>query len=282
MKIAFLGASSQIAKGLLKEFFNEGIHNLYLFTRDIKSFDEWINDQMLENKYISLDPLENFNSSVQFDLIINFIGIGDPAKALGIGSKIFDITYDYDHQVLDYLNIHPKTKYIFISSGVVYGNIFSLPAKPDSNSIININALKHTDWYSISKIYAEAKHRSLNQLSIIDIRVFNYVSSDIDVSSRFLIADALRAISKNQVMKTDDKNINRDYIGPLDLHQLIIKLANQNFLNSSIDCYTKDPTDKFSILELMKTKFGLKYEITKLKSGIDAYGSRDNYFSRNY
>ena len=62
-------------------------------------------------------------------------------------------------------------------------------------------------------------------------------------------------------MKTDNKNITRDYISPKDLHQLIMKLVENDFLNTSVDCFTKDPTDKFSILELMKSQFGLKYEI---------------------
>ena len=114
------------------------------------------------------------------------------------------------------------------------------------------------------------------------VRVFYYVSSDIDMNSRFLITDALRSIRENQVMKTDDKNITRDYIGPKDLHQLIIKLVKNDFLNTSVDCFTKDPADKFSILELMKSQFGLKYEIINSNSGINAYGSRDNYFSVNY
>ena len=32
----------------------------------------------------------------------------------------------------------------------------------------------------------------------------------------------------------------------------------------------------------MKAQFGLKYEILESKSGVDAYGPRDNYFSVNY
>ena len=87
---------------------------------------------------------------------------------------------------------------------------------------------------------------------------------------------------ENQIMKTDDKNITRDYIGPKDLHQLIMKLVKNDFLNTSVDCFTKDPTDKFSILELMKSQFGLKYEIINSDSGINAYGPRDNYFSENF
>ena len=282
MKIAFLGSSSQIAKGLLREFYNEDKHHFYLFTRDTESFNDWIESAKLNFQHIKLESFKNFNSSLEFDLIINFVGIGDPAKALKMGSKIFDITYEYDQLVLDYLIFHPNAKYIFISSGVVYGDIFESPASITSSSIIHINDLKNTDWYSMSKIYAESRHRALEQFSITDVRVFNYVSSDLDINSRFLITDALRSIKENQIMKTDDKNITRDYIGPEDLYQLIMKLAENDFLNTSVDCFTKDPTDKFSILELMKSQFGLKYEIINSNSGINAYGSRDNYFSVNY
>ena len=282
MRIAFLGASSQIAKGLLREFSLEGNCHLNLFTRDTKKFKKWMSDKKFSYQSASINSLDHFNNSIEFDLIINFIGVGDPAKAIDLGSKIFDITYDYDKKVLDYLTYYPNTKYIFISSGVVYGDIFRFPATLDSQSLININSLNHSDWYSMAKINAEARHRSLDKFSIMDIRVFNYVSCDIDTSSRFLIADALRAISTNQTMQTDEKNIMRDYIGPQDLHQLINKLASQNFLNTAVDCFTKDPTDKFSILELMKSKFGLKYKIKKSKSGLEAYGSRDNYYSQNY
>tara|TARA_Y100001970_G_C14146201_1_gene809948 strand:+ start:454 stop:1380 length:927 start_codon:yes stop_codon:yes gene_type:complete len=282
MKIAFLGSSSQIAKGLLRESQNEDKHHFYLFTRDTESFYNWMDNAKLNSINIKLESLKSFNSSHEFDLIINFVGIGDPGKALKMGSKIFDITYKYDQLVIDYLAFHPNTKYIFISSGVVYGDIFKSPASSSSSSVIHINDLKHTDWYSMSKIYAESRHRALEKFSIVDVRVFNYVSSDIDTNSRFLITDALRSIKENQIMKTDNKNVTRDYIGPEDLYQLIMKLSENELLNTSVDCFTKDPTDKFSILEHMKSHFGLKYEIINSNTGINAYGSRENYFSENY
>ena len=46
-----------------------------------------------------------------------------------------------------------------------------------------------------------------------------------------------------------------------------------------MDCFTSKATDKFSILELLRLDFGLRYEVVKSQAGIDAYGSRDNYFS---
>jgi nucleoside-diphosphate-sugar epimerase len=279
MKIALLGSSSQIAKGLLRNFVLDETNQLFLFTRDIVTHQEWLKSKQLNSEQCSINSLEDFNDSIKYDLIINFIGIGDPAKALKIGSSIFDITYEYDQRVLDYLLCHNESKYIFISSGVVYGNIFTQPANEDSHAIININSLKSTDWYSMAKIYAEARHRALDQLSITDIRVFNYVSSDIDIDSRFLISDALRAIINNEVLQTNNQNIFRDYIGYEDLYQLIMAIAMQDFVNTAVDCYTREATDKVSILQMLESNFGLRYEVIQSQSGVEAFGPRDNYFS---
>ena len=279
MKIALLGASSQIAKSLLKIFIQDEEHRMHLFTRDLSSFQQWIDNQKIDSAHLSANSLEAFDQSIEFDLIINFIGIGDPSKAIKMGASIFDITYDYDHLILNYLSAHPQTKYIFMSSGVVYGDIFKQPASKESKAIFNINSLQHTDWYAMAKLYAEARHRALKDLCIIDIRVFNYISSDVDIESRFLISDALRAINNKEILITNDHNIFRDYIGPEDLHQLILRSIEQPFINSSLDCFTRKVTDKFSILELLRLNFGLQYEVVKSQTGIDAYGSRDNYFS---
>ncbi len=40
--------------------------------------------------------------------------------------------------------------------------------------------------YAISKINAENSHRVLTNLSVIDIRIFSYLSDEIDINSSFL------------------------------------------------------------------------------------------------
>ena len=42
MNIAFFGASSQIAKGLIKNFSRQEINKLYFFVRDKEPFAEWL------------------------------------------------------------------------------------------------------------------------------------------------------------------------------------------------------------------------------------------------
>ena len=63
---------------------------------------------------------------------------------------------------------------------------------------------------------------------------------------------------------------------------LTICLINYDHLNESIDCYSKSPVDKFSLLEMLKKEFGLNYLIEKSVVGLNATGPKDNYFSTNY
>ncbi len=280
MQIAILGASSQIAKGLIKLFAKKNNCYLKLFVRDQPVFKQWIELQDIKENF-SILHFDEFVTNLHVDLIINCIGVGDPSKLVQLGSTLLETTKTFDDLALNYLTEHPLTKYIFLSSGAVYGNNFKQPVDTASPALININDLHHSDWYSIAKIYAEAKHRSMEKLCIMDIRIFNYISNDMDIESRFLISDALRAISKNEILQTNSHNIYRDYIGSEDLHQLIMRLTEHSFLNVAVDCFTSQITDKFSILDNLKSNFGLKYELIEAHSELDAGGSRDHYYSLN-
>jgi nucleoside-diphosphate-sugar epimerase len=77
--------------------------------------------------------------------------------------------------VLGYLKLHKETKYIFLSSGAVYGGNYQKPVDENTVATIDINNLKSTDWYTLAKLYAEAKHRALSNFSIVDVRVFNWL-----------------------------------------------------------------------------------------------------------
>jgi hypothetical protein len=78
-----------------------------------------------------------------------------------MGSDIFKITEKYDDMVLEYLKLHKETKYFFLSSGAVYGGNYQKPVDENTVATIDINNLKSTDWYTLAKLHAEAKHRAL-------------------------------------------------------------------------------------------------------------------------
>jgi len=206
----------------------------------------------------------------------------DPVKAQKMGSDIFKITEQYDALALEYLKQHRKTKYIFLSSGAVYGGNYQEPVDKDTVATIDINNLKSTDWYTIAKLYAEAKHRALSELSIVDVRVFNYFSHTQNMDARFLITDIIRAIKNKEVFKTSVDNIIRDFITPPDFYNLIQAIIDFKLINTALDCYTKSPIAKFDLLDELKSEFGLKYEIIKNVNIVNATGCKLNYYSINY
>jgi nucleoside-diphosphate-sugar epimerase len=128
------------------------------------------------NGEYQVQAYDDFSDNQKYDIIINFVGIGDPEKAQKMGSDIFKITEKYDDMVLEYLKLHKETKYFFLSSGAVYGGNYQKPVDENTVATIDINNLKSTDWYTLAKLHAEAKHRALFNFSIVDVRVFNYFS----------------------------------------------------------------------------------------------------------
>ena len=281
MKIAILGATSQIAQDLMLSFSNHKDYDLFLFGRNLGLLNNWIGRQSLDGSYHAQD-YSYFNKSQRYDVIINFVGIGDPIKAQKMGSDIFKITEQYDDIALDYVRCHKETKYIFLSSGAVYGGKYEEPVNENTVAMIDINNLDSTDWYTVAKLYAEAKHRSLSDLPIVDIRVFNYFSHTQNMDARFLITDIVRAIKNKEVFKTSAENIVRDFITPPDFYRLIQAIIDYSPINLALDCYTKSPISKLDLLANFESKFGVQYKINKSVDIINATGAKLNYYSTNY
>jgi nucleoside-diphosphate-sugar epimerase len=281
MKIAILGATSQIAKDLILSFSPDDNYDLILFARQPDSVSNWLSIVGLNKKY----PAYDFNAFIvgeYFDAIINFIGTSDPAKSADIGSSILDVTLKYDQMVMRYIQQHPNCRYIFLSSGAVYNSKFDKPADRNTEAIIAINDIQPQYWYGIAKLFAECRHRSFSHLPIVDVRIFNYFSHTLDISTSFLIADIVRSIEFGDVLITSPENIIRDYIGPDDFFQMILSILLATATNDVIDCYTKDPVDKMTLLTIIEEKYGLVYLIEEKTRTINATGSKRNYYSTNY
>jgi nucleoside-diphosphate-sugar epimerase len=280
VKIAILGATSQIAQDLILSFsINKG-YDLLLFGRNVKFLKKWTNGENLNEK-CRIYEYYDFDKHEKYDVIINFVGIGDPEKSKKMGRGIFKITEQYDDMALDYLKHNKETKYMFLSSGAVYGGSYQEPVNKNTVATIDINNLKSTDWYALAKLYAEAKHRSLPDLSIVDIRVFNYFSHTQDMDARFLITDIVRAIKNKEVFKTSADNIMRDFITPPDFYRLIQAIIDYDPINIALDCYTKSPVSKLDLLDRLESEFDLKYEIDNSINMLNSTGLKKNYYSVN-
>ena len=280
MKVSIIGATSQIAKDLVLSFSASKHFSFVLFARNVALLNQWIVDKGLGNNCQTRGYSE-FGTSEVFDVIINFVGVGDPKKAAKLGHDIFEITEKYDKMAVDYIKCHQSTRYIFLSSGAIYGGNYQKPVCERSIAKININSLKAVDYYSLAKLYAEIRHRQLPDLPIIDIRVFNYFSHRQDMSARFFITDAMRAIKNKEIFKTSSENIVRDYVTPIDFFGLVQSVLNYDLTNMALDCYTQSPVSKFDLLVELKRHFGLEYEIDESIKIINATGAKLNYYSHN-
>ena len=282
MRLAILGASSQIAKDLILSFSaSSPSFELVLFSRRPAELDKWMALRGIAKKYSSFE-YEDFGTPNKFDAIINFVGIGDPGQTATMGSSILDVTLTYDQLALAYIKENPSCRYLFLSSGAAYGDVFNEPVTKNTKAAVPINQLNAHDWYSVAKLYAECCHRALSGYSIVDIRVFNYFSHTQDISSRFLMTDIVRAIKSNEVLMVGPENIIRDFFGPDDFCLLVSCILNAPPLNAVIDCYTKEPIDKFSLLEVMKSEFGLQYQFTNEPVSVNATGLKSQYYSKNH
>ena len=278
-RIAFLGATSQIARDLAISFSTDADKHLHLFARRPDHVKKWLNDIGLSGRFL-VDDFVDFGSQ-EFDAILNFVGVGNPVQAIAMGASIFDVTLQYDELALSYVRQHPDCRYIFLSSGAAYGTSFDAPVDADTKAITSINNLQPQDWYGVSKLHAECRHRSLTHLSIVDIRVFNYFSSTQDLEARFLITDIVRAVRDRTLLKASPDCIVRDFLHPSDFHQLVSTILVAPPTNDVVDCYTLSPIDKRDLLVAMQKNFGLKYEVTESNASINATGGKSHYYSLN-
>lgn len=278
-RIAILGATSQIARDLIISFSTDEKIHLHLFARRTDEVKKWLVSEGFSGRYL-VDEFPEF-AKHEFDVVINFVGAGNPAQIAAMGNSILDTTLRFDELVLEYLHIHPGCRYLFMSSGAAYGSNFAGPAKRDTPAVVPINNLAPQDWYGVAKLHAECRHRAHPEFAIIDIRVFNYFSRSQDISARFLITDILRAIRDKAVLKTSSDYIVRDFLHPADFYRLVSALLSAPAANTAVDCYSRAPIDKPNLLVAMKEKFGLQYEITEATVSVNATGNKAHYYSLN-
>jgi nucleoside-diphosphate-sugar epimerase len=280
MRLAILGATSQIAKDLVQSFAVQSGHELVLYARRPDVVAQWLTRVGLAGRYAVAD-FTAFGLDEHCDAILNFVGVGDPAQTAAMGATIFDVTLKYDELALDYVRQHPACRYIFLSSGASYGGSFDAPVDENTKAVVAINHLQPQDWYAVAKLHAECRHRALAHLPIVDIRVFNYFSHTQDMNARFLITDILRAIRDKTVLKTSADFIMRDFLHPSDFYRLVNALLAAPAENAAVDCYSRAPIDKATLLAVMQNEFLLRYETTEGTASVNATGNKPHYYSIN-
>lgn len=274
--IAILGATSQIAKDFILEATKSIQPHFRLYAR---SPDKVMDFQQKEGLQYPVFLLDDFGDET-YSAVINFIGVGDPARAKSMGADIFDITLKIDQKVLAYLAKKPETTYIFMSSGAVYGTDYLNPVNENTVASVPINHLQPQNYYSIAKLYAEARHRALPQYNIFDIRIFNYISRTLDLNARFLMTDMINAILNQTTFETDKQEILRDFLHPADFCHLVNTCLTSP-KNMPLDAYSKAPISKLALLDAFSKHFGLTYRFVDNVDAVNATGRKPFYYSEN-
>lgn len=283
MNIAILGATSFIAQELIREWIaaNKAVC-IHLYARNISNLEKFVAEVEKSSAVLRPKQLSCFPDTNDYDVVINCIGVGDPAKAKAMSDQIMDVTFKYDDIVLRYLEQHRQCKYIFLSSGAAYGSDFSQPASIDKKATFDINRLQETETYGLAKFITEIQHRNRPELSIIDVRVFNFFSKNQDISSKFFITDILRAIRDSTTCDISPESMVRDYLHPRDFCQIIDCILAAEHLNLAVDCYSLAPVDKPALLNALQQTYNLKWRFTSEASIVRATGTKCNYYSENH
>jgi len=276
--IAILGATSHVAKGLIAGFLGSGYTGLTLFARSASKVHAFLETGSFPR--VPVRPFAEFSGG-DFDVVINCVGIGDPAKLRQQMGTIFAITESFDNLVLQYLEGHPDCLYVNFSSGAAYGQDFSQPVSEQSPARYDINKLSAGDYYGIAKAYSEAKHRALANRHIVDLRIFGYFSRYIDLDTKYLMCEVVSSLKSGAEFVTGPGDIVRDYVHPGDLFALVEKCIALREINDVFDVYSLRPVAKFEMLEHFATHFGLKYRVAGDFTAVTTTGNKDHYYSIN-
>ena len=242
-QIAILGATSHIAQGLIFNFKQTKNNELFLFARIPKKVKEFLKENSLPcNRRVY--EFKHFQRG-KYDVIINCVGLGTPAKVKEANAGVFKLTEEFDNLVLAYLLRHPKTLYINFSSGASYH--------------LSVNDIKPEHYYGIAKLHQEAKHRALEKLNIVDLRVFSYFSRFIDMNAGYFLTELLKSLKKKRVFITNACDFIRDFISPDDLFNLICRIIKAKPFNGVLEAYSAKPVSKFKLLDYFVKKYSLKY-----------------------
>jgi nucleoside-diphosphate-sugar epimerase len=280
MRLAILGASSHIAKDLIANLAEHTAYHCTLFVRTPAALDAEL-QVIAESKEYAVRDYAGFDDSCQFDAIVNFVGVGNPARAVQMGSAIFTVTEQYDNLALAYLRSHPGCRYIYLSSGAAYGSNFATPITEASTAIFPINVLQPQHWYGAAKFQAECRHRALPDAAIVDVRVFSYFSHRQAPEARFFLSDILRALHAGMVLEVAPDDMLRDYLTPADFLQLIDRILQAPACNAAVDCYSLAPVGKFELLAALGEQFGLHFTVAGDQARVNATGPKAHYYSHN-
>jgi nucleoside-diphosphate-sugar epimerase len=248
--IAILGATGYVGRSLARYWANDGASPLVLFARNLASLaaQGW-------PAHVSFRHIDDFGAEA-FDLVINAIGAGDPARVRAMGTSILDVTQAWDKRIL--ATMGERGRYVFLSSGAIYGGVFERAVEEGAMLSLPVNRLGEVLPYVVAKLYAEARHRYARDRRILDIRVFGFADACIPLSGSFFLSDLARCVARREPLVTSPDDMIRDYAGARELATLVAAWEASGAPNRALDVYTLAPVGKRELLDLAAQRYGLQ------------------------
>jgi nucleoside-diphosphate-sugar epimerase len=274
--VAIIGASSHVAKNLIVQN-QAGRHwAIDCYARNRSGIDGLLAGGSLA--VYAGAPVDFGAVDKPYDAVINCVGFGTPDKVRQAGLGLFTVTEEIDNLILAYQRKYPLVRHLNFSSGAVYGTSAATPVGQGFRAEIGLSPLVPAEFYRLSKLHQEAKHRALPESAIVDIRLFSFFSRFIEPGGGFLMTDIMASLAGGQAFRTGPNEIYRDFISPGDLYALLDSILRAPAVNAAFDTYSAAPIAKTDLLDHLTREFGLKVEVTA-PSGASPTGVKPYYYS---
>jgi nucleoside-diphosphate-sugar epimerase len=275
-KIAILGASGHIGASLAAELYGRTGLTVDLYsrrpshTRNIAAAHE-------VRATLAHRPLSELDLT-GCDVVVNAIGLSAPDKLQAVGAGILKLTIDWEERIkaaLSTAHEAHESLYVFLSSGAVYGRLTAGGAHDRSVTSFAVNHVDMATAYSRAKFTAETLHRTWRHRRLLDVRVFGYSSTLIDLQQKMFLPELYYALLNDSTFSTSGHDMVRDYVGPRELLSLIEGAHERSNVNAAVDIFSLAPANKFAIIDAMKP-LGLKVEVS---GEVAIEPTRVNYFT---
>ena len=257
-RIAILGGTSHLAKSLVDTNAQQGKWNIDLYVRDIPRAEAFIRNYPGCETATEVLPINSFNQNSNCDALVNCVGFGTPTGVSAAASNLFIVTQLYDQLIDLFLQKQPSTPVVSFSSGAIYGSQLAEPVKDGHVAHFAVDPVDPVDFYRITKLASEAYHRSLFDKPIVDIRLFNFFSEFIDLTTGFLVADIVSALLTDNPFVTNRIDVARDFFHPTDLYRLVDSIIRAGNLNAAVDTISLEPITKLDLIGRCQREYGLK------------------------
>lgn len=257
MKVVILGATGQIGRCLLRHFAVRA--DVVALARRPEAAQAFLDEAGLPGRAA---PIESLRDET-FDVLINAIGDGTPKGIAASGFDILSVTERFDRLCLAALTENPDACYVFFSTGAVYGKNYAqarveLPVLDVPLRLTE--AVSSSALYAFAKLAAEYRHRAYEGARIADVRLFGFVSSELDDASDFFVAQAFRSIASGQTLIVTAHDVLRDYVDEEALTSFLDHVLAAGCPTDSYDLVSAGPTSKLALLDALSARYGLRWE----------------------